>query len=131
MITSEQIVQVFYDRLVSSDLASEVTGGVYKAARPAGSLLEDVCISVRANQNAQRQEAVVYVNTYVQDVRHDGYSERATARVKALEALIVSALESGWGDGYRFEIDTMEIQASEDTDEHIIVTRILFQFINE
>ena len=130
MTATESIVQLLYNLVKGSSLAEAVTGGVYKAKRPKDSRQEDICLSVRANQFGQRQEAIAYVNIYVQDVERSGQAERATARHKELEALAVALLERGYGGGYRYEMDSMTVEETE-TNENVISIRILFQLINE
>jgi len=56
-----------YRHIKGSELEAEVTGKLCKRMRPPRSEAEDICISVLANENAQIQDAYVYVNIYVPD----------------------------------------------------------------
>lgn len=117
----------------ASQLASAVTGKICKqGVRPKNSKLEDVVISVVANENGQIQEAVVNVNIYVMDdQKDDGQYQEASIRLRELCTIAADTLEVGHGDGFRFQLDSQRVLEVADTHEHVINNRISYKFNNE
>lgn len=82
-----EIAKWVYQRIKGSDLAASVTGKLSDRGRPAGSALEDIIVSVLANDGSgDAQTAFVNVNVYVSDIFNKTTKawERDTIRVAEL-----------------------------------------------
>lgn len=122
-----------YKDINHSALMEEVSGKLKKKHRPANSNKEDVVISTLANNIAQKQEAFVTVNVYVQDYIVDGQYEENDARLKELCQLCFEVLDSIRGKDYRISFAPDEGQKIIDTEqgEHVISNKLLYQITNE
>ncbi len=128
-----EIKDNLYTFLKNSALANAITGKVCKqGVRPKGSTKEDIVFSVPANENGQRQEAIVYINIYVKDdIKKDGQHQEATIRLRTLCDLASQTLEVGNIDSYRFSLQSQNVLAVEATQEHVISNKLSFININE
>lgn len=128
-----EIKDDLYTLLKNSELASVVTGKVCKVGeRPKGSTKEDIVIAVIGNLNGQIQEASVAVNIYVQDdLKADGQNLEATRRLRQLCSLSSQLLEVGYGDDYRFTLESQRVLPVKDTKEHVISNRLNYKQVNE
>lgn len=124
-----------YKIVTASKLKSVITGRICKRKRtayPFGSQTkEDVCISILANQTAQLQTAFVNVNIYVQDEYTEGQNEEKSQRLRELCQLSFSIFESVRGNGFRLSLDGQRVVPCEETNEHIISNKLLYQTIND
>lgn len=131
MKTDIDIKDDIYLFIKGSTLDYEATGRLSKTARPSGSDLEDIVISVLANQNGQIQEAFVNVNIYVKDVKRNNQYEENTIRLRTLANLAESLLMVGRGNDYRFSLDSQRIFQVEGKNEHFINNKLLYRQCNE
>lgn len=131
MITDIEIKDGFHALLQGTALAGEVTGKIFKRTRPKNARLEDIVVSVLANETGQRQEAVVNVNVYVSDIVTDGQTEEDTRRLRLLSRLAAETLECGRIGGARFILSSQRVFAVPETKEHVINNRITITQINE
>lgn len=122
-----------YKVILNSDLEEEVTGELSKTKRPKDSKLEDIVISVLANNTAQEQEAFVVVNIYVKDDDVNGQYEECSPRLRTLCQLCFSLFENVRGQDYRLSLAEDKGQTVFDTEngEHVISNKLLYQIINE
>lgn len=124
-----------YQIVTASKLKAAVTGKICKRNRtayPNGSQTkEDICISVLANQTKQLQNAFVNVNIYVQDETTEGQKEEKSSRLRDLCQLSFSIFESVRGSDFRLSLDEQRVVPCEETDEHIISNKLLYQTIND
>lgn len=124
-----------YKVISSSALADAVTGSICKRIRPfyatGATLKEDVCIAVLANQTSQSQEAFVNVNIYVQDEYVKGQKEENTKRLRELCQLSFEIFGAVHGKDYRLTMSEQRIVANEETYEHIVNNKLLYQTIND
>ena len=122
-----------YAFIKKSPLAAAVTGKVRKqGVRPKGSDLEDVVISVVANENGQIQEAVVNVNIYVKDdIKSDGQNQEATIRLRELCKIASDTLEVGRGEDFRFTLESQRVLAVDEVNVHVINNRLNYKQVNE
>lgn len=124
-----------YKVVAASGIKPAVTGGIYKRQRPlykAGEKLkEDVCIAILANLTAQKQEAFVNVNIYVQDEDVKGQKEENTTRLRELCQLSFRTFEAVHGSDFRLSMSEQRVIACEATGEHIINNKLLYQTIND
>lgn len=135
MVSDIDIKDRIYQHLKGSALEQAVSGVLSKTIRPKDSDKEDVVISILANNCAQLQELYVNVNIYVKDevVTRDGSQqyEMNVPRCRELCRLAYDALESGVGDGWRFDIESQRVIGVETIKSHMINNRILYKNLNE
>lgn len=131
MKTDIDVKDDIYLFIKGSTLDYEITGKLSKTLRPAGSDLEDIVISVLANQNGQIQEAFVNVNIYVKDLKRNNQYEENTIRLRKLANLAKSLLEVGRGNDYRFILDSQRVFQVEGKNEHFINNKLLYRQCNE
>ena len=137
MKTDNEIKNDVYNVLKGSAIASEVTGVVRKFNRAPGSIKEDVIISVLANESPrQMQDAFVNVNIYVKDLKLKSGSEyyyaEDTKRTEKLARDFATMFESAIiGESYRLTLDRQRVLEVEQTHEHCINNRLLYQCVNE
>nr|DAI59835.1 MAG TPA: hypothetical protein [Caudoviricetes sp.] len=124
-----------YKIVTASKLKTAVTGKICKRKRtfyPTGfQTKEDICISVLANQTKQLQNAFVNVNIYVQDEITEGQKEEKSQRLRELCQLSFSIFESVRGSDFRLSLDEQRVIPCEETEEHIISNKLLYQTIND
>lgn len=137
MQTDIDIRETVYALLVGSQLKAEVTGQISHVSRNPSSRLEDVVISVLANDNPRQiQEAYVNVNIYVKDVdftaNETTYKVENVDRIATLSSLFASIFDKAIiGESYRITLDRQRIIAVDETHEHCINNRLLYQCVNE
>lgn len=137
MQTDIDIRETVYALLVGSQLKAEVTGQISQVSRNPSSRLEDVVISVLANDNPRQiQEAYVNVNIYVKDVdftaNETTYKVEDVDRIATLSSLFASIFDKAIiGESYRITLDRQRIIAVDETHEHCINNRLLYQCVNE
>ena len=133
MITDIEIKDELYKLIKGTELAKEVTGVLSKRKRPKNSTKEDIIISVVANENGQKQEAVANVNIYVQDEFNESTDqyEESSIRARLLSDLAKNLLEVGRFQGARFTLARQRFVEIEGTNEHVINNRLSIIKINE
>lgn len=117
--------------LKGSELEHTVTGKLSKTKRPANSWMEDIVISVLANNNAQIQEAYVNVNIYVKDLDRDGQAEEDTIRIRELSRIASELLQVVFKDDFRFTLESQRVYPVDGRSEHMINNRLLYKQVNE
>lgn len=124
-----------YKVITSSKLKKVVTGSICKRKRTAypigAELKEDVCISILANQTAQEQKAFVSVNIYVQDEEINRQKEEKSERLRELCQLSFQIFKYVHGLDFRLSMDTQRVIPNEETGEHIINNKLLYQTLND
>jgi hypothetical protein len=125
------IKDIIYDYLKGSALAEAVTGQLLKTRRPKNSDKEDIVISVLANEGSQRQEAVVNVNVYVEDVIIDGQPEEDTIRLRTLCGIAMQSITETHFRTAWLKPAPPRVYEADGIDWHIINNRINFKIINE
>lgn len=131
MKTDIDIKDDIYLFIKGTALEMSVTGKLTKRKRPKGSFLEDIVISVLANQNGQIQDAFVNVNVYVHDVDVDGQFEEDTIRLRELCRICEQTLKLGRGNDFRFVLDTQRVMEVNGKNEHFINNRLRYMQCNE
>ncbi len=120
-----------YRHIKGSALEKAVTGKLRKTKRPNGSDKEDIVISILANQNGQIQECFVNVNIYVRDIFRDKQAEEDMIRLRELCNMSEELLKVGFGDSYRFKLDSQRVLEVNGNDEHVINNKLLYRQCNE
>lgn len=120
-----------YKVLRNSELRNAINGTLSKRKRPHNSRSEDIVISVLANQQGQSQESFVNVNVYVQDDDINGQNEENSVRLRELCQICLSLFDHIHGEDFRLSLDTQKVLESEDSGEHIINNKLLYQTLNE
>lgn len=140
MINGLQIATILYQKLAASPVKDELTGGIYKMARPVNSDKEDVVINVLALTSNQLQQAVANVNIHVPNLKlstgtnQDG-SQPDTARMEVLTGMVEAVLKEVRGQGYHFGVEQPGIMIREKSpngfsQEYYMNIRIRFFNIN-
>lgn len=124
-----------YKVITASKLKSVITGSICKRQRTfyttGAPFKEDICIAVLANQTSQLQEAFVNINIYIQDEDVKGQKEENTKRLRELCQLSFETFDSVHGSDFRLSMSEQRIVDSEETNEHIINNKVLYQTIND
>lgn len=124
-----------YKIIASSTLKESVTGTICKRKRvayPVGvPFKEDVCISILSNQTSQEQTAFVNVNIYVQDEEGNGQKEEKSERLRELCQEALHFFKFIHGSDFRLSLDQQRVVPSEETNEHIINNKLLYQTLND
>lgn len=129
--TDIDIKDLLYQWVNGSNLASEISGKVYKDKRPLNSEKEDAIIAVIGRDARQIQEAIVNVNVYVADKRRGKEAIEDTIRLRTLCTICASLFEySHFGD-WICELDSQEVMEAGGIDWHIINNRLRLRFSNE
>lgn len=120
-----------YMHIKGSALEYAVTGVLRKTKRPAGSIDEDIVISVLANGYAQLQEAFVNVNIYVRDNERDGQKEEDSVRLRELCKISEEVLERFFSEDYRCVLESQRVFEVEGRGEHMINNKLLYKQVND
>lgn len=120
-----------YKIIKGSKLEKKVSGQLRKTIRPNNSNLEDIVISVLANNNGQMQEAYVNVNVYVPDVLRDNQNEENSSRLRTLCQESYELLKVGRGKDFRFVLESQRVLEVNGKDEHVINNKLLYKQNNE
>lgn len=120
-----------YKIIKGSKLEKKVSGQLRKTIRPNDSNLEDIVISVLANNNGQMQEAYVNVNVYVSDVIRDNQNEENSSRLRTLCKESYELLNVGRGTDFRFVLESQRVLEVNGKDEHVINNKLLYKQNNE
>ena len=131
MKNDAEVRQDIYAIVVSSPIKDAISGEVRIIPRAKGSNAEDCIISVQGNLDGQIQNCIVYVNVYVQNINNRGESVENVARTSMLAKLCEDTLQSGYGNGFRYYIESQRISAVNGKDEHVIVNKLHYKFNNE
>lgn len=115
----------------ASAIKTSIGGSVRIIPRAARSASEDCIISVVASQNGQIQDCTVNVNVYVPNINNGGDSVEDVGRTSQLAKICEGALLSGFGDGFRYWLDSQRILEVSGKDEHVINNVIRYKQLNE
>lgn len=134
--TSKQVEGYVYALLQSSDLASSLSGGVYRQGlRPRDSKLEDAVVIFTSGRAAEQiQTGVVTLNIYVPDI--DPYANGVLvedgSRVEELQSLAqawADSLTCSVTDGYRFRLaQTITSEEEADLGQHFVVVALDYEY---
>lgn len=108
-VTGLDVVDILWMRLKTSGI--DITGGIYKGRRPAGSVKEDIVINALPITNTAIQFAIANVNIHpageaytVQGITNSSFNwTRLNAIVKAVKQALDMEDEL-WTDGYNFNV---------------------------
>lgn len=133
MIKSEgQIVTEIYKYVVTTSLASSITGKVLKSVdRDPNSSDEDIVIKALANSPRQVQETIVNLNIYVPDNLDEGQYVKNGSRCDELEAIACLVLEVFWIGGARISLEEQHTYKVQDARCHVINCRLLYKIENQ
>ena len=130
--TSFDPVQILQSQLLGSELNTQMTGGLYKMARPTNSELEDIVINGLPITADQFQTATANVNLYVPDlqvklVNTIQYMPN-TDRLAHLASLAMDLFYEYYAPTFRFALASQQTIAEEEIKQHYINLRIDFEF---
>ncbi|MXV16832.1 hypothetical protein [Hufsiella ginkgonis] len=137
MKTNLEIVQIVYDITRESQVASIISGSVYKLKRIDGSHLEDVVINCLGASNEAVQYCLVNINIHVPNLvlSVDGAnvdrSQVDFVRLNQLTKMVIEPLKDYWGDDYNIEIDQVTTFEERDIFEHYQNIRLNFRTLNK
>jgi hypothetical protein len=133
MITAAEVLDIVYKILVDSSLKNEVTGGIYKLARPVGSEKEDVVTSSLPINTEEWQQCTINVNIYAPNinVNINGKVQQMpdTARLTELAAMAVAILKNNASDSYMIWLSNQSI-IQDETNSYFINNRLELRAIN-
>lgn len=131
MKTDEDIKTDMYRFLRTSPLMEAVTGSLSKTKRPKDSTLEDVVISVKSNENGEKQIAYVNVHVYTSGLRTDRQVEEDTTRLTVLCRICAGLFEMFRLENARCTLNTQRVMPVDGTDEFLINNEIKYRITNE
>lgn len=135
MKTTLDIVDILYQHLKNSSLASEIDGGgIYKHRKPANSEKECIVINSLPINNEQLQNAVANINIHVPNKKQKVNNVQDSslpdhARLKELTGIAVEELEH-WAEEYNFSVQQQVLIQDEETLNFYINVRLDFYSIN-
>ena len=132
MKTDEEIKTELFRFIRSSPLMEAVTGSLSKTKRPKDSILEDVVISIKSNENGENQIAYANVHVYTKGKRVDRQVEEDTTRLTELCRMCADLFDVFRPvPEARCTLNTQRIMAVDGTDEYLINNEIKYRITNE
>lgn len=132
MKTKEEIIDDVADFIKTTALLEEVNGKLYTdEERPVNSKLEDVVISVLANNNGQTQRAIVNINIYFADQYRGNQYKKNRLRSAYLSRLCADIFEDDvhYND-FWLTLDEQNVIKIEPTHEHMVNNKIIYTIAN-
>lgn len=130
--TDIDIKDELFTWIKTSELASAVSGSVYKDQRPLNSEKEDITIAVLARDaGSQIQEATVNVNVYVPDVRRGKEAIEDTKRLRTLCTKAAMLFEYHHTGDRIVALASQEVFKANGIDWHVINNRLSVRYSNE
>lgn len=131
MKTTKEIEILLYNLIKGSELEKSVSGVLTHVGRPANSIAEDICISVKSGTSGQFQSFVCDVNVYVPMLNADVRKYQNSSRIVELMKMCIPLFDKITTNGYRIEYDeTPSVIHLEDADEDCINNRLVLTHIN-
>lgn len=138
--TAEEIEEDIYKLLAESDLASEISGGIYRdGMRPFNSQDEDAVIYFLTGLDGQKQMGIVNVNIYIPNIDNGNrLLVKNTTRCKRIGQCLSDFKESLMGSrlnttrsGYWFIPNGTMIRSFEEKEinQHYVNLRLEFEFL--
>lgn len=129
MKTEKQIERDFFNFVKNSDLATKITGKVYRnGMRPISSDKEDVIVKFLAGLDLQVQSGVVVVNIYVPDISISNRDVENMTRIGELQEALLSFIRDNKNSEYLIETDvTPKTLEAKDIGQHFIYSRLKFK----
>nr|DAZ26240.1 MAG TPA: hypothetical protein [Caudoviricetes sp.] len=134
--TAKQVQTDIIALLRGSELATEISGGVYRnGLRPRDSRLEDAVVIFTTGLPDEIETGVVTVNIYVPDIDpyENGVLVEDGERTETLEILAQGWVDSllGSGTNYVFELrQTIYTEAEPDIKQHFVVVKLGYRLYN-
>lgn len=134
--TAKQVQTDIIALLRGSELATEISGGVYRnGLRPRDSSLEDAVVIFTTGLPDEIETGVVTVNIYVPDIDpyENGVLVEDGERTETLEILAQGWVDSllGSGTNYVFELrQTIYTEAEPDIKQHFVVVKLGYRLYN-
>lgn len=134
--TAKQVQTDIIALLRGSELATEISGGVYRnGLRPRDSRLEDAVVIFTTGLPDEIETGVVTVNIYVPDIDpyENGVLVEDGERTETLEILAQGWVDSllGSGTNYVFELrQTIYTEAEPDIKQHFVVVKMGYRLYN-
>ena len=129
--TAKQVQTDIINLLRNSELAAEVSGGIYrKGYRPRDSRKEDIIVIFTAGIPDEIQTGVVTVNIFIPDIDPygNGVQVEDGERSEELEALAQRWVESLSGNNYLFELQqTIYTEAEPEINQHFVVVKLRYR----
>lgn len=135
MKTESEIKDDIYAHIKGSELATAITGTVYKRVRDKGSNKEDIAITILGKiPMSQQQDVAINVNIYVPEKLQNGQYAANEPRERILQKLAEEILKvGGIGKDFRFTLESQETFEVLDSQchERCINNRLTYNFYNE
>lgn len=120
-----------YGLVASSELASTISGRVYKDSRPMNSEVEDVSISVLSGDAAQLQQFILNVNVFVPDVNRGNEHIEDTKRLRTLCTKCLALFAEKVYADKLLRLDSQRVMKVNDADFHFINNRLYIRCCTE
>lgn len=129
--TEQEIERDFYTMIKSSELGTEIRGGLYRdGMRPDNSTEEDLIVKLLSGDDEQVQEGVIVINLYVPDIPNGSRKVKDLQRIAELQSCIRSFINDNENTEYLMSSDgTPKSMLNEDINQHLIVARIKYKRI--
>ncbi len=135
MLTASQVQTDVYQMLRQSNLASMISGAVYRAGyRPRDSKKEDAVVIFTAGLNAEIETGVVTIDIYVPDIDPfgNGILTEDGARTAEIEKAAAEWVETLTTDksNYKFCLNkTIYTEADTDIYQHFVVVTLEYRYL--
>ena len=134
--TAKQIQGDIYRMLKESNLATMITGQIYRNGyRPRDSRNEDVVVIFTTGTSGQRPAGVITINIFVPDI--DPYANglyvedgQRTEQLESAALQWTESLTAGKSD-YKFSLQqTIYTEEEPDIHQHFIVVKLKYEYLN-
>lgn len=134
--TAKQIQGDIYRMLKESNLATMITGQIYRNGyRPRDSRKEDVVVIFTTGTSGQRPAGVITINIFVPDI--DPYANglyvedgQRTEQLESAALQWTESLTTGKSD-YKFSLQqTIYTEEEPDIHQHFIVVKLKYEYLN-
>ncbi|MDP2234967.1 MAG: hypothetical protein Q8J88_00915 [Bacteroidales bacterium] len=134
MKTNFDAIDAIWKRLTAQQIATAISGEIYKLQRPFNSDKEDIVINALPITETIPQECVVNVNCYVPNliVKVKGQETKMpdTVRIKQISDLVLSKLENVAEATFHYFVTNQAVLANESGNEYYSNIRLTFIFTN-
>lgn len=132
-----QIVDDVYKVLAASDVATAITGKIYKKTLPTGATTENIVINCLAANNEQLEQAIVNVNIHVPNITIHANATQSDQpdhkRFKELSVMVEALLDEYWNNDENFSLHVIQpgiLMEDESTGGHYTNIRLEYYFEN-
>lgn len=130
MTTTEDIIEILFNRANAGPIKDTITGSVCKRRRDGDSKVEDVVINCLPINGEQLQDVIANVNIHVPDlvVSVNGMDQKQpdSVRLQQLAGIAVPHFTDVWAAGYNYTVQQQTVFEDREAGDHYINLRIEF-----